>query len=111
MQARDFNFTKKRHQHRCFPTKFAKFLRAPILKNICKRLLSSSSFSSFKLDLVDLNVFPDLDLRLAKIKPFREVCISKFSVSVATLLLSYVIKFENYQILFFHSFSMNWRQK
>ena len=27
-----FNFTKKRLQHRCFPVKFAKFLRTPILK-------------------------------------------------------------------------------
>ena len=26
-------------QQGCFPVKFAKFLRTPILKNICKRLL------------------------------------------------------------------------
>ena len=26
-------------QNRCFPVKYAKFLRTPILKNICKRLL------------------------------------------------------------------------
>ena len=26
-------------QHRCFPVKFAKFLRTAILKNICERLL------------------------------------------------------------------------
>ena len=32
------NFIKKRLQHRCFPIKFAKFLRTPILKNICERL-------------------------------------------------------------------------
>ena len=30
---------KKKLQHRCFPVKFARFLRAPILKNIYKRLL------------------------------------------------------------------------
>ena len=30
---------KKRPQHRRFPVKFAKFLRAPILKKICERLL------------------------------------------------------------------------
>ena len=29
------NFIKKRPQHRCFPLNIAKFLRAPILKNIC----------------------------------------------------------------------------
>ena len=33
------NFIKKRLQHRCFPVKFAKFLRTPILKNFCERLL------------------------------------------------------------------------
>ena len=30
---------KKKIQHRCFPAKFAKFLRASILKNICEILL------------------------------------------------------------------------
>ena len=30
---------KKRLWHRCFPVKFAKVLRTPILKNICERLL------------------------------------------------------------------------
>ena len=30
---------KKRLQHRCFPVKFAKFLRTPILKNIRDQLI------------------------------------------------------------------------
>ena len=35
-------FMKKRLQHRCFPVKIAlKFLRIPILKNICEWLLST----------------------------------------------------------------------
>ena len=33
------NFIKKILQHWCFPIKFAKFLRTPILKNISERLL------------------------------------------------------------------------
>ena len=33
------NFVEKRLQHRCFPLKFAKFLRTPISKNIQERLL------------------------------------------------------------------------
>ena len=33
------NVIKKRLHNRCFPVKFVKFLRAPILENICKRLL------------------------------------------------------------------------
>ena len=30
---------KREFQHSCFPIKFAKYLGAPILKNICERLL------------------------------------------------------------------------
>ena len=33
------NFIKKGLQYRCLPVKFAKFLRTPILKNICEQLL------------------------------------------------------------------------
>ena len=33
------NFMKKRLQHSCFPVNTAKFLKTPILKNICERLL------------------------------------------------------------------------
>ena len=33
------SFLEKRLQNKCFPVKFAKFLRTPILKNICKRVL------------------------------------------------------------------------
>ena len=39
------NFIKKRLQHRCFPVNIAKFLRAPILKNTCQRLLLPIHFS------------------------------------------------------------------
>ena len=37
------NFIKKRLQHRCFSVNIAKFLRPPILKKICKRLLLEKS--------------------------------------------------------------------
>ena len=33
-----YNFVKKRLQHRCFPVKFEKFLRTPILKNVWNML-------------------------------------------------------------------------
>ena len=33
------DFVKKRLRHGCFPLKFTKYLRTPILKNIYKRLL------------------------------------------------------------------------
>ena len=37
----------KKIQNRCFPEKFAKFLRTPILKNICEQLLL------FRIDLTN----------------------------------------------------------
>ena len=40
----NFKFIKKGLQHRCFPVNIAKFLRKPILKNICVRLLSKPSW-------------------------------------------------------------------
>ena len=47
----------KRLQYRCFPVKFPKFLRAPILKNICKRLLLYflSYGSIFIIYVIDLS--------------------------------------------------------
>ena len=52
------------------------------------------SSSSFKLDLVDLTAFPDLNLRQAKIKPFTTVCISKLSrfCSLASSFLRYQVR-------------------
>ena len=43
---RNCNFTKKRHQHRCYPVNFTKILRTPILKNICERVLLHLIFPS-----------------------------------------------------------------
>ena len=44
------NFIEKRLQHRCFPMKFMKFFRTPILKNFSERLfldrLSNKLFDS-----------------------------------------------------------------
>ena len=39
------NFIKKRLQHRCFPVNIAKFLRTPILKNICEQVFLKPVFS------------------------------------------------------------------
>ena len=39
------NFIIKRLQHRCFPVKYTKLLRRPILKNICKWLLLLNELS------------------------------------------------------------------
>ena len=39
-----YNFIKKSFQHRLFPANIAKFLRAPILKNNCERLLLSHRY-------------------------------------------------------------------
>ena len=47
------SFIKKRLQHRCFPVKFATFLRAPSLKSICERLLLISYHAKKKLALLE----------------------------------------------------------
>ena len=44
-----YNFNWKRLQQRCFPVNIAKFLRALILNNICKRVLLSSDSSDIKI--------------------------------------------------------------
>ena len=45
-------FIKTRLQHLCFPVKFAKFLRTPILKNISERLLLYLRAKYFYLQLI-----------------------------------------------------------
>ena len=37
---------KKKLQHKCFPAKFATFLKIPIFKNICERLLLYFHYNS-----------------------------------------------------------------
>ena len=53
------NFIKKRLQHRCFPVNIGKFLRKPILENICEQLEqlvknihhSNRCYNSFRLEV------------------------------------------------------------
>ena len=45
------NFIKKRLQHKRFPVKFVKYLRTPILKNICERLLLHQSYQTSVMEL------------------------------------------------------------
>ena len=59
------NFIKRRLQRRCFPVNIAKFLRTPILKNNCERLLldnifqrlSSAFFCSVNLSILKAYFF------------------------------------------------------
>ena len=60
------------------------------------------SSSSFKLDLVDLAVFSDLNLRLAKINLFTTYVNQSFQVSAVPLLLSYIIKLITEFCFFIH---------
>ena len=43
------NSIKTRRQRRCFPVNIAKFLRTPILKNVCKRVRLLTSLSNFHI--------------------------------------------------------------
>ena len=45
------NFIKKRFQHMCLPVKFSKFLRTPILKNICEPLIHAMTLFIYGLSL------------------------------------------------------------
>ena len=47
-----FNFIKKSFQHRCFPVKFANFLRISVLKSTCEHLLLNLNLS-YKVLLID----------------------------------------------------------
>ena len=49
------NFIKKRLQHRCFPVKFVKFIRTPILKNIYERNASEKIKFLFKISLLNVS--------------------------------------------------------
>ena len=51
-----FNFIKKRLQHRCFPMKFRKSLRTPILKNIYERLLLPCYYTRLQYTICHLRV-------------------------------------------------------
>ena len=48
------NFIKKRLQDRCFPVNTAKFLRTPILKNICEWLLLGCKRFSWRCSAKEL---------------------------------------------------------
>ena len=95
------SFIKKRLQHRCFPVNFAKFLRTPILKNICKQLSfvrkifmtryrEKGQFNPFRVNV--LNYFkkqpPEVFYKKGVLKDFSEftgkhLCPSLFFNKVA----------------------------
>ena len=90
------DFIEKRLQHRCFPVKFAKYLRRPILKNICKRLLLNcilltSLFTPFPsngngfiyffylgvISSITTISFPHINFNKHTFKPIRRITLSK----------------------------------
>ena len=86
------NIIKKRLQHRCFPVKYAKFIRTPFLKNICGwRLLS---FFIYYLQ----NEFPILNQHLYSFIAYITFIGSPFSteneVSITSALGLYYMCFE-----------------
>ena len=93
------DFIKKSLQRRCFPLRFVKILRTPILKNISERLFLALFFFQIRFS------------RFNCISIFKFETDKNFHISAVTFLLSCVINFENYRILFFHSFTMNLRSK
>ena len=70
------NFMKKRLQHRCFPVKFTKFLRAPILKSICERLTASIYW--FQILIVDSTHFSSSYISILPEKLRKDLVFSRF---------------------------------
>ena len=75
------NVIKKRLLHRCFPVKFEKFLRTPILKNICEQLLLCIDYfiMYWFLQFTTVNVFTKGENTLWNIsfRAFHEIRISR----------------------------------
>ena len=68
------NFIKKRLQHMCFAVNIATFLRTPILKKICERLLLHNKFQrlfSVCQSSINLSVSESLSLLLAILIPYE----------------------------------------
>ena len=51
-----WSFIRKRLQHRCFHVNIAKYLRTPILMNICQQLLLNFIASNGKISTLDTYV-------------------------------------------------------
>ena len=64
------NFVKKKLQHRCFRVKFAKFLRVPILKKICERLLLFFQYNSHHFHYHHLHYHRKMQLYQGRIQRF-----------------------------------------
>ena len=86
---KDCNFIGKRIQLRCFSVNIAKFLRTPILKNFCKRLLllllesvmpvcHSMNFVSFTLCNHFLSHFVVIILKFVKLSLLVTLCNKPF---------------------------------
>ena len=72
------NFIKKRLQHRCFAVNIAKFLRTPILKNICKWQLLHNKFqrlSSVWQSSINLSFSESLSFLLAILISYELICV------------------------------------
>ena len=65
---RAYNFIAKKLQHRCFPVKFAKIFRIPILKNICEQLLLYLHYNSSSISLSSLSLPPGVAIRRCSTK-------------------------------------------
>ena len=52
-----YYFIKKRHQRRCFPMNFAKFLRAPNFKKISNGYFCNCSIENFNMEMRQTLIF------------------------------------------------------
>ena len=74
--------------HRCFSVNIAKFLRIPIFKNICKRLLFKFFRCSFLL-IVSVMIYPD----------FMNECFAYFCKGVKEYLMAVYTALKKWKLV------------
>ena len=93
-------------QHSCFPAKFAKFLKTPILTNICERpllrFLQKSSRNNLNVEYLALSTFkiPKFDL-ISRHGNFVEIQFSLQEIGeISVFFAVYFLIFFNMYLLF-----------
>ena len=64
------NIHRSSHRHRCFSENFAKFLRTPILKNICERLLLHTVILTYSYNSNYIICFAQIWQNISRFKMF-----------------------------------------
>ena len=87
------SFIKKRLEHRCFFANIEKFLRTPILKNICERLLLRVSLELFSIWTNNIGSEEDAFSKIKQNKNRSKTQLSKKNLPFHDVLYQFVFLF------------------